>query len=113
MKKFLYLILAATVFSCTETKTEEKKEVNSAIEKNLAASAEINKAIQTGDVSKLDQYIAADAIDHASPMGDVKGVDSIKLMLGKIHTMGTNMKMESIRTVADEEYVFEWMRLTG
>lgn len=113
MKK-IFLILSAVGFllvSCEEKKTDSVD--NDAREKNLTAITEINKAIQTGDISKLDQYIAADAVDYASPFGDIKGVDSIKNMLGKIHTMGTDMKMENIRTVADGEYVFQWMRLTG
>lgn len=97
--------------SCEVKKTDSTD--SDAREKNLKAITEINKAIQSGDVSKLDQYIAADAVDHASPAGDIKGVDSIKAMLSRVHSMGTNMNMQDIRTVADGEYVFQWMRLTG
>ena len=97
--------------SCEVNKTDTID--NDARQKNMTATTEINKAMQTGDVSKLDQYIAADAVDHASPAGDVVGIDNIKSMVSKVHTMGKNMKMEDIRTVADGEYVFQWMRLTG
>lgn len=111
MKKNLFVICALLILaSCTEKKSETTTETR---EKNLAAVNEINKAIETGDVSKLGDHIAADGIDHASPFGDIKGIDSIKAMLGKIHTMGTNMKMEVIKTVADDDHVFQWMRLTG
>lgn len=113
MKK-AFLIMSALAFllaSCNVKKTDSTD--NDAKEKNLTAITEINKAIESGDVSKLDQYIAADAVDHASPAGDIQGIDSIKSMLGRVHKMGTNMKMENIRTVADGEYVFQWMRLTG
>lgn len=103
----LLLLLASCEVKKADTSDDDARE------KNLVATTEINKAIQSGDVSRLHDYIAADAVDHASPAGDIKGIDSIKSMLGKIHTMGTNMKMENIRTVADGEYVFQWMRLTG
>lgn len=111
-RSFLAMLsLVILLVSCEVKKTDTAD--NDAKDKNVAAITEINKAIETGDVSKLDQYIASDAVDHASPAGDVKGLDSIKSMLGKVHTMGTNMKMANIRTVADGEYVFQWMRLTG
>lgn len=114
MKKNLFIILIVSVYSlsCSEKKSETTT-TSSTTQKNLSATKEINKAIESGDVSKLDDYIDANVVDHASPLGDVKGIDSIKAMLAKIHTMGTNMKMESIKTLADDEYVFEWMRLTG
>jgi len=113
MKKQLIALSAFLILlaSCEVKKTDTTD--NEAMEKNLVATTEINKAIQSGDVSKLDQYIASDAVDHASPVGDVRGIDSIKSMLGRIHTMSTNMKMENIKTVADGDYVFQWMRLTG
>lgn len=113
MKKNLFAIIAVLIFacSCSEKKTETTTSITT--EKNLTATKEINKAIESGDVSKLGDYIAVDVVDHASPLGDIKGIDSIKAMLGKIHTMGTGMKMEIIKTLADDDYVFEWMRLTG
>lgn len=113
MKKALVFVslIGSLLLSCEVKKTDNTD--NDAKEKNLTAIAEINKAIKSGDVSKLDQYIAADAVDHASPVGDVRGLDSIKSMISKVHTMGTNMQMQDLRTVADGEYVFQWMRLTG
>jgi len=112
MKNYLIILMFGFILcSCSDTKTETK--VSALTETNLRASKAINEAIKSGDVSKLGDYIAADAVDHASPMGDINGIDSIKAMLGKIHTMGTDMKMEIIKTVADDEYVFDWMRLTG
>jgi limonene-1,2-epoxide hydrolase len=115
MKKYVLIFsiaMSAAFYSCKESNTTETKQ-SEATTKNLKAVEEINKAIQSGDVSTLDQYLAADAVDHASPMGDIKGADTIKAMLSRIHTMGTDMKMEVIKTLADDEYVFQWMRITG
>ncbi len=86
---------------------------DAAAQKNLAAAHAINDAIQSGDVSKLNDVIAKDAVDHAGPMGEIKSGDSIIAMLGKIHTMATDMKMETIKELADTVYVFQWMRFTG
>jgi len=81
-------------------------------QKNIDASNVINKAIQTGDVNTLDKVIAADAVDHAGMTGDIKGLDSIKAVLEKIHDWA-DMKMEVIKELADDEYVFQWIRFKG
>ncbi len=75
MKKFCQVFLAAgTLFlvSCSgggglSAKAKKNKEVNSAI----------MKAYESGDFSKMSEYMAADAIDHGGEMGDVKGVENI------------------------------------
>lgn len=82
-------------------------------QKNSETSQAIYKAVETGDVSKLGDYIAADAVDHSNPMGDVQGLDSIKAELAKIHQTATGMKTDVKKTLADEEYVFDWVNYQG
>lgn len=41
------------------------------------------------------------------------GRDSLKAMINMIHKNPNDMKMEAIREVADDEYVFQWLRYTG
>ena len=60
---------------------------NSAAQKNLDVAHAINKAIETGDVSKLGDYIAVDGVDHSGEKGEVKGLDNIKAELAGIHNM--------------------------
>jgi len=114
MKKLFFtgLIVSLFVSSCTNTKKEEVK-TSATTEKNLEAVRGINKAIETGDVSKLGDYIAEDGVDHAGMKGDIVGLDSIKTELAKIHTMATGMKMQIIKELADSEYVFQWMKISG
>jgi predicted SnoaL-like aldol condensation-catalyzing enzyme len=67
----------------------------------------------SGDYSKAGDYIAADAVDHAGMQGDVKGLDSIKANFNQISSMMGNFKNEVVREVADDEYVFQWLKETA
>lgn len=117
MKKLLFLSasLACCFFISCNNKDDDKggSKKSSAADKNIETVHAISKAIESGDVSKLGDYITADAVDHGNPMGDVKGLDSIKAELSKIHMMADDMKMEVKKTLADDDHVFEWVRYTG
>src|SRR5580693_4765550 len=77
-------------------------------EKTLAKNKEVYKAIETGDVSKIRDYIDKDAVDHGGgPNGqDVKGSDSILSMIGSIHKSFTDLKMEVISDAMSGDYLF-------
>jgi predicted SnoaL-like aldol condensation-catalyzing enzyme len=115
MKKLVPILLAGSFFfaSCNNNADKAEAKGNPEAEKNLAAVHGINKAIETGDVSKLGDYIAADAIDHSGEGGDLKGLDSIKAHLAMVKDMGTDMKAETIKEFADSNTVIQWMRYTG
>jgi hypothetical protein len=115
MKKLVSILLAGSFFvvSCNNNGDKANNNTNAMAEKNLAAVHGINKCIETGDVSKLGDYIAADAVDHSGEKGDLKGLDSIKVELAKIKDMGTDMKSETIKEFADSTTVMQWMRYTG
>ena len=115
MKKIILFLSAGTFFfvSCNNNADKSSGNANAQAVKNLAAENGVNKAIQTGDVSKLGDYIAADGVDHSGQKGDVKGLDSIKAELAMIHSMVKDMKSEVIKELADSEYVFQWMKFTG
>src|SRR6476620_205080 len=100
MKTFLFNIIAGAFcffISCNTANniSPESKTIDPA-QKNLAAANGVNKAIESGDVSNLGDYIATDAVDHAGMRGDIKGLDSIKAELAKIHTMVSDMKTETV-----------------
>lgn len=111
MKQFIVTISAGLASLCMSC-NDKSGGTDPATQKNLDACHAINKAIETGDMSKIGDYIAADAVAHGEK-GDIKGLDSIKSLLGKIHTSATDMKMDIIKELADNEYVFEWMHFTG
>lgn len=100
--------LASLTISCND----KSGGVDSVTQKNLDAVHSINKAFETGDVSKLGDYITNDAVDH-DPKGDRKGLDSAKAMIARTHTSGTDMKSVTVKELADHEYVFQLMHYTG
>ncbi len=115
MKKFISLFAAIIFFffiSCNHEKTNsETKEQSSATKKNLEASAIISKAFDTGDPSMIDSVVASDFVDHTD-RGDM-GRDSLKAMITSMRKMFPDMKQETIKELADEDYVFSLMRFTG
>lgn len=115
MKKILSLFPIVILFacvSCGDDKTAGETKENSMAEKNLAASHVVNKAFETGNVSGLDSVIADNFLDHTD-QGDKIGVDSLKAMVNWIHGNMKDMKMELVNEVADNDYVYSWMRYTG
>lgn len=103
------LLCVAACSGNTETKTMD---AGSNQQKNLAASNTITKAFETGDVSSIDSVVSEDFVDHTDS-GDMKGRDSIKAMIKMIHTSFKDMKSEKIHELADDDYVYSWMRYTG
>ncbi len=122
MKKGL-LAIAAGMFlliSCNETKdsaTATGDNDNMAMAKrNTENDKEVYRAIETGDVSKLDSFLTKDVVDHEGNMGkDIVGLDSLKHFLGNIHNYFDGLKMEVISegTSPDNNYHFVMVRMRG
>ncbi len=116
MRKIFFVAIAGLFCICiscnSETASTSDSKENSAEQKNLAASNVISKAFQTGDVSGIDSVVADDFIDHTD-RGDMKGRDSLKAMVNFVHSNFKDMKTETVREMADGDYVFSWMRYTG
>ena len=113
MKKILIAAFATACLytSCSDTTTTATK-TDSQEEKNIAANKAISQTFLTGDVSAIDSFVSEDFIDHTD-RGDMKGRDSLKAMVKMMHTSFKDMKMETVREVADGDYVWSWMKYTG
>lgn len=111
MKKFLTITSAGII--CFFTSCNNNSGSSTQGEKNIAVVNAVDDAIESGDVSKLDQYITADAVDHAGEHGDVKGLDSIKAGLAHMHDAYKDMKFEELQQAANGDYVFSLTRFTG
>ena len=78
--------------------------------KNLDNARAIAKSFETKDIGKLDDYIDKDVVDHASPGGETKGIENLKKMFQEMQGTMSNSKMETIKEIADDDYVFQWMK---
>lgn len=85
---------------------------NTGNDKNLSASRDIFKGIETGDTTKLSS-IASDAVDHAGPLGEVTNGDSIKGMLAQIHNHIKDLKIEILNDASSGDYVYTWNKWSG
>ena len=79
-------------------------------QKNLDAMHVIDKAFKSGDVSGVDSVVADNFVDHTD-RGD-KNRDSLKAMIKWAATDKT-MKMETVKEVADDDYAFAMMHMSG
>jgi steroid delta-isomerase-like uncharacterized protein len=115
MKKILFLISTAFILFTTSCKNESSTSTTKEPSKNEAAVKEVYKAMETGDMSKLDSLIANDCVDHnGGPMGhEMKGRDSIKRMFAAMHSSVPDLKMETKEMSSEGDYVFSWMHMTG
>jgi predicted SnoaL-like aldol condensation-catalyzing enzyme len=113
MKKFLFITSVCLLCFFISCNTKSESSGNTQGEKNIATVHAINDAIESGDVNKLDQYIAADGVDHAGEHGDIKGLDSIKASLSYMHDSYKDMKLEELQDAANGDYVFSLTKFTG
>lgn len=112
MKKFLVTPMALIGIFCISC-SDNSGGMSATEKKNLDAMHAVQKAFDTKDFSKVGDYIAEDAIDHAPPQGDVKGIANIKAEFEKMAAMSENDKTEIIKELADDEYVMSWCRYTA
>jgi predicted ester cyclase len=111
MKKIALVFLAAgSIFflSCNSGGG-----MSATAKKNLEVNDAIMKAYEAGDFTKMGDYIAADAVDHGGETGDIKGLDNIVSEMKRYRTMMPDMKVEMTRSLADDEYVYTWGKMTG
>lgn len=111
MKKLLIasvvLLFAGFFISCNNAGTGGMSEK---AKKNLDNSHAITKMFESGDFSKVGDYIAADGVDHGTFKGDVKGLDSMKAMFNMYAGMMSDMKIETVKELADDDYVIMWLK---
>jgi predicted ester cyclase len=117
MKKLLFTAatgLLCFIISCNDTATTSST-VSSDREKNTEHNKEVYRAIETGDVSKLDSFIDKDIVDHSGEHGDIRGLDSVKKEFVRMHNEFKDLKfdIQEEATSPDGEYHFSWFKMKG
>lgn len=111
MKNLLFLFVIAVSSICISCGNSGG--MSATAKKNMEVNTAIMKAYEANDFSKMNEYLAADAIDHGGEKGDVKGVDSIIAEMKRYRAMMPDMKSEIVKEIADDEYVFTWGKFSG
>jgi predicted SnoaL-like aldol condensation-catalyzing enzyme len=109
---FSFSLVILCFMACNNSKDGNSSSGNDQAQKNLEASHIISEAFKTGDVSKLDDVVSPDFIDHRD-VGDIKGIDSLKKSVQWVKENMKNMKMSVTREWADDDYVAAWMNYSG
>jgi predicted SnoaL-like aldol condensation-catalyzing enzyme len=113
MKKFLFPAIAAVLFliSCNQSaSTGSSAGESDKAKKNVDNAKAIAGMFEKGDFSKVGDYIATDVVDHAGPTGEMKGLDSLKKMFDMYAGMVKDSKVEIVKTLGDDDYVFMWLK---
>ena len=110
MKKLILtsvgIIFCVVMSSAQNNNNQQQKHLN-------PNSSKVLKAIETGDVSGLDEIMDKDIIDHRGGKGDVIGIDSVKKLFTDLHDHIDNLHLESIADATDGDYHFNLNRMTG
>jgi ketosteroid isomerase-like protein len=112
MKKYTYFLSLTLTILFLACNNQQPGAPTATTQKNLDAMKGIRQVMESKDYSKLGDFIASDAVDHAGEHGDIKGIDSIKSEL-QTWTDMVDEKTEVIKELADEDYVMSWVRETG
>lgn len=114
MKKLLPLLFLAVPFlfqACADKK--EAGGMSERAKKNSESMNGVINAIRTRDLDKLDQYMAADIVDHAATNGPAQSLDAVKQDLREQLKFTSEMNTEVIKELADDEYVMSWLKFKG
>lgn len=115
MKQFFLIATSLLVLaSCKHTGHVTNEKATEA-QLNAHRSQEVYRALETGDVSKLDSFMAKDFVDHGGADGiDLKGRDSVKLRIADLHNHFSNLKFKVLsESTADNGYHFALVQMTG
>ena len=108
--------LATLLFICVSCNDKPtvplQSNTDTKAKKNLEAWHRVTMAFVTGNPEAINPVMAEDYIDHTN-RGDVKGRDSVKAKIMRSHANLEDVKMQSIKEFADDDYGVFWMRFSG
>src|SRR5580704_10150077 len=106
MNKHLSILAIGSIsISCIALSCTSKTDggLSPTAQKNVEAMHGVTHSFETKDFSKLGDYIATDAVDHAGENGDIKGLDSMKVQFAGFAATVANEKATVIKELADDE----------
>jgi predicted ester cyclase len=113
MKKVLSMLVIGVSLCAISCNNKSDSGISPTAQKNLDAMHGVTATIESKDFSKLGDYIADDAVDHAGENGDIKGLTNMKTEFTKEAAGMDAVKADVIKELADDEYAMQWLRITG
>ncbi|MBA2746985.1 MAG: nuclear transport factor 2 family protein [Flavisolibacter sp.] len=115
MKQLLFAC-AVLLFACNDG-TKVAGSNDDAHARNSESNQAVYKAIETGDVSKLDSFLTEDIVDYNGHPngGDIRGRDSVKHFMSQIHTYFENLKIDVLSegVSQDGNHHYSMVRMQG
>ena len=92
----------------------DNKNINGEDEKYKANTPAVFKAIETGNFDGIDSLWADNIVDHSGPNGkEVRGKDSIKVGLQKMHNSVKDLKFDVVANAYDNGYLMTLSHVSG
>lgn len=115
MKKIFFSLITGCVcfLAACSGKKEEGGGVSATTKKNLEVNAAIGKSFETGDFSKIGDYLSEDFVDYAGMTGPVKGIEANKKAWSEMMANMDSAKSVMSRSLGDDEYVFSMVEMSG
>lgn len=113
MKKLFIFLAAGCLLGFNSCTAKKEGGLSATAQKNIDANRAIAKCFETNDFSKIGDYIAEDAVDHAGMNGETRGLAAIKADLEAMAAAMSDLKYEFLKELADDEYGMMWMRMTA
>ncbi len=110
MKRYLLILSAGFICLLSSCNSKVSGGMSEKAKKNLETAHAVVKMFEADDYSKMSDYFAADVVDHAGMKGDVIGIDSLKASFVMYSQMMSEMKNETVKELADDDYVFQWIK---
>lgn len=108
MKKLLFAFSAIALFTLFACNTNSGGMSDKA-KKNLENAKAVSKVFETKDLSKIGDYVDSNVVDHASPDGNQKGIESLKKSFEEMLGSMSDAKMVTVQEMANDDYVFQWI----
>ncbi|MBD0333360.1 MAG: ester cyclase [Chitinophagaceae bacterium] len=114
MKKCFFLAatgLLLTLIACTNANNDNKG--NNVTDRYKEGSRAVYTAMETGDVSKLDTFLADQITEHEGGNDRTVSRDSLKAFFASMHNKYKDLKFDVIASAVDGDYGMTLTRMTG
>ncbi|MEU0914852.1 ester cyclase [Streptomyces althioticus] len=87
--------------------------MNTALDPGALAGA-VLEVYESGDLSRVDELISPDLVDHNQPAGTESGIDAVRVLVSAVKAGFSETRIEEIfRSLTTDGWVVSQWRMTG